>query len=438
MRSGFFDEIPHGMFSDFIQIGSGSFSDIFTATHVQTNTKVALKIMFKTDDQEEMKSIQQEVQINKTLDHPFVCKFFTEIETEHLIIIVMELIEGTNTLDYVNQNSGLPNTEAQNLFAQLVIAIEYLHNEVHITHRDLKLENIMLDRFGHIRLIDFGFSSVNTMMSTCCGSIPYCAPEILLEQKYTNAADIWSMGVILYAFIEGNLPFYHSNMNALATMICQHEVAFSNTFGEDVKDLIRRMLMKDPEQRITIDEIKRHPYISNEKLLQIDYKNLLSSQQLSSEAPINLACNRSSQLYNNFIYARLFKNSSSNFQTGTKLQKKGFPMIRNSPSSSVTQSDHDIVVGRNSAAESLNESILSRKDFPLRLNNCIERSLMDQMDEDLSPVARNQDRLQLKLKRNAQSVKRHTHHNVFKSSPPLFQPKFNNQNSVVYHYFEKK
>lgn len=441
MRSGFFDEIPQGMFSDFDQIGSGSFSDIFSAIHVQTNTKVALKIMFKSDDQEEMRSIQQEIRINKTLDHPFICKFFTEIETEHLIIIVMELIEGTNTLDYVNQNSGLPITEAKNLFAQLVIAMEYLHNEAHITHRDLKLENVMIDGFGHIRLIDFGFSSVNTMMSTCCGSIPYCAPEILLEQKYTRAADIWSMGVILYAFIDGNLPFYHSNMNALATMICQKEVAFSNTFGDEVKELIRKMLMKDPEQRITIEEIKRHPFISDEKLIQINYKKLFSSHELDTDMNISLAANRSSQLYNNYIYNKLITSSASNFQTGTKMTKKNFQITKPSPSGAATQSDHDIVLGRspnNSSDLTLNESILCRKDFPLKLNNLIEKELMNHETLEFAPIPRNpHDRFQLKLKRNAQAVKRHTH-TVFKNSPQLFQPRFNNQNSIVYHYFEKK
>ena len=102
----------------------------------------------------------------------------------------MELINGISLLDYVNETSGIPISEARYLFVQLIIAIEYLHNEAHITHRDLKLENIMIDYYGHIRLIDFGFSSMKTMMSTCCGTIPYCAPEVLSCEMYTNASDI--------------------------------------------------------------------------------------------------------------------------------------------------------------------------------------------------------------------------------------------------------
>lgn len=116
----------------------------------------------------------------------------------------MELIEGTNLLQYVNQNHGLKINEVQNIFSQLIIAIEYLHNELNISHRDLKLENVMLD---------FGFSSIKkNIMSTLCGSIPYCAPEVLKCQTYTKEADIWCLGVILYSLVSGKLPFFCSNL----------------------------------------------------------------------------------------------------------------------------------------------------------------------------------------------------------------------------------
>lgn len=438
MNSRLFDEIPQGMFSNFQQIGSGSFSDIFVAIHVATNTKVALKIMLKNDDQEEMKSIEQEITINKILNHPFICKFFTEIETEHLWIIVMELIEGINSLNYVNQTSGLPISEAQNLFAQLIVAMEYLHNEAHITHRDLKLENIMIDKYNHIRLIDFGFSSVNTMMSTCCGSIPYCAPEILLEQKYTKAADIWSMGVILYAFIDGNLPFYHSNINALATMICNREVTFSDNFDDDIKDLLRKMLSKNPEHRITINEIKSHPFVSNEKLLKIDYKSLFSSNHSNFEQPISLAANRSSQVYNSIFYGHYLTGSTSNFaQNNSKLQKiSSIPKAAKQATQSNNNFNYNCNINQSNGND-LNETISSRKDFPTNLNKAIQKALLEFDDLNLAPQQRNrQDLLHLKLNR-AFSSKRHTHHPMFKHVAPLVHPNVN-QNSIVNHVFEKK
>ena len=272
----YINEIPPDMFSNLHQIGSGSFSDIFSAIHVKTNVKIALKISIKEHVQENLDVLKQEVEINKILFHPFICKFFQEIETEHLHIIVMELIEGISALDYVNETSGIQISEAKDIFTQLLIAIEYLHNEAHITHRDLKLENIMIDYYGHIRLIDFGFSSMKTMMSTCCGTIPYCAPEVLSCESYTKASDIWSLGIVLYALIDGNLPFYHPNINTLVTLIVESSVSFPETITGPVRDLLSKMLIKDPNTRITIDEIKVHPFICQEKLLQINYKQLFS------------------------------------------------------------------------------------------------------------------------------------------------------------------
>lgn len=276
-------EIPKDMFHIIEQIGFGTFSDIFSAIHLKTNTKVALKVSLKTNVDEYNKILDQEVKINKSLHHPFICKFFTEIETEHLNIIVMEIIEGTTALDYVNQTHGLPIHVVRSLFMQLLIAIEYLHNEAHITHRDLKLENIMIDNCGHIRLIDFGFSSQNSMMSTLCGSIPYCAPEVLSGQKYTRESDIWSMGIILYSLFDGNLPFFHQNTNSLVYLICESDLKFPKTFEYELKDLLTRMLAKNPEERIKIEEIKQHAFLSEEKLLKINYQQLFSPNKASND-----------------------------------------------------------------------------------------------------------------------------------------------------------
>lgn len=266
MDTSLISEVPKDLFTDLEQIGSGSNSDIFKATHVPTQIKVALKISIKNPDD---KFLEREINIHKSLNHPFICKYFTDIETDHLLIIVMEYIEGENLLAYAKK--GISLKETRDIFAQLVVALEYLHDK-DISHRDLKLENVMIDKFGHIRLIDFGFSSSNTIMTTCCGSLPYCSPEILSDDNYTKSSDIWSLGVILYAIVIGHMPFYHSNVNTLTSIIISFDPPFPQNMNSDARDLIKRMLDKNPKSRITLEDIRNHHFVKDDKFLQISKK----------------------------------------------------------------------------------------------------------------------------------------------------------------------
>lgn len=370
MITQFFDEIPIDVFTNFKQIGSGSFSSIFSAIHIPTNTKVALKITIKSDDQNQKKFNNQELSILKSVNHPFICKYFTDFETDHLFIVVMELIEGTNLLQYVNQNHGLKINEVQNIFSQLIIAIEYLHNELNISHRDLKLENVMLDEFNHIRLIDFGFSSTKNIMSTLCGSIPYCAPEVLKCQTYTKEADIWCLGVILYSLVSGKLPFFCSNLNQLVNMICNQEPAYSNIFNPPVRDLISRLLIKDPRHRVSIDEIKSHIFMSHVRILQIDYKSLFSP----SSSPHNSnRRRRNTNLKPSQSDPNMFNSFTDSINFDSPRQRR-VNSLNSIFANHVTMSNLHKDVTSN--ADNVDDLIKSRRDHPQKLNKLIESALV--------------------------------------------------------------
>lgn len=424
MALQYLNEIPPGLFSDYKQIGSGTYSTIFSALHIKTNTQVALKISLKNNDEEYMKILYQEISIHKSLNHPFICRYFSDIETDHLLIVIIELIEGTNLLDLVNKNRGLQMNEVQNIFSQLLIAVEYLHNECNISHRDLKLENVMIDNFGHIRLLDFGFSSPKFLMSTICGSIPYCAPEVLECQEYTKEADIWSLGIILYCLISGHLPFYHQNITKLANLICMTEPIYPSIFDHLSRDLISRLLIKDPTQRITFDEIKGHAFISHASLFQIDYKQIFSpikvdldiETETETETDVqnseekkrtkNIQFVTFEQNNENFIHpnqARRFsqvnniaqikpanktinhiKFSNSNPNIGkdkivscypiARLQRRKLLTSCSSSLSSPQFSKLQKIVTLES--DNVDHLIVSRKDFPANLNKLIEASLL--------------------------------------------------------------
>ena len=362
MHANFINEIPPDKFTLIDQIGSGTFSDIFSATHIKTNTNVALKVSLKTNVEEYDKILDQEVKISQSLHHPFICKYFYEFETEHLNVIVMELVDGMTALDYVNQSHGIPLSEVKNIFTQLLIAIEYLHDEAHITHRDLKLENIMIDSCGHIRLIDFGFSTKNSMMSTLCGSIPYCAPELLSGQLYTKESDIWSMGIILYSLFDGNLPFFHSNTNTLVSMICNSDVKFPPNFDESLKDLVLKILDKNPVTRIKIEGIKQHPFISQEKLLLIDYKQLFSPIDASQAKHTNK--NSATIKFN------------SKLGVSSNVRKSGF--FRNTSSTYFMLTDAQEIVHERITmrTDDIDVLIENRKDFPHNLTKLIESAFL--------------------------------------------------------------
>ena len=157
-------------------VGMGSFSTVRIAEHKVTGTKVAVKIIPRRnfDDPNHLERFKREVDIIKDLDHPFISEFFEQFEDNDNFYIVMEYVENGNMLDFVNNGGALSEEQARLYFCQLISVLEYLHTEKHIMHRDLKAENILIDRNNNIRLIDFGlsntFSKANPYLKTSCGS----------------------------------------------------------------------------------------------------------------------------------------------------------------------------------------------------------------------------------------------------------------------------
>jgi serine/threonine protein kinase len=147
---------------------------------------------------------------------------------------------------------------------QIVSVIDYLHNVVKIAHRDLKLENILLDRFNNVKVIDFGlshiFESDQTLFTTPCGSYLYISPELILTGTSGLPADIWDLGVILYCCATGKMPFCHSNLQILSRQITKHEIVYPRHLSENLIDLLQKMLCRDPTKRITINQIKCHDW----------------------------------------------------------------------------------------------------------------------------------------------------------------------------------
>ena len=252
--------------------GIGGFSKVYSGIHNLTGVKVAIKQVIKTSLRTEtnIRNFKREVHILQKADHPFIAHFFDFIETEKCYYLVMEYATNGTLLNHLNSNGELRIEDLKKVFSQIISALYYMHKKLDIIHRDLKLENIMFDENFNVRLIDFGLSCekelIDDRFKTLCGSYPYAAPEIFKQIPYSNAIDIWSLGVCMYAAAIGKLPFYDQNTSTLIQMIINEEPIYPMTMHPQLKDLLMRMLTKEEEYRITLDQIIKHPFFEDTHL----------------------------------------------------------------------------------------------------------------------------------------------------------------------------
>jgi protein-serine/threonine kinase len=228
-------------------IGCGSYSEVYSAIHLSTGCRVAVKI-FNSNPNEV--PILSEMQIHKDLNHPHIPQYLGRFNLGDLQGIVMEIVDGPRLLDHVIDHGSLSESESCDLFGQLVNAVSYLHLTKSVIHRDLKLENILLTREGIVKLIDFGFAChFDRNRTEKWSSDRYAAPEIWSGEPYNQAIDIWSLGVILYAMVYGDFP----NLNSVSEM--------PESVSSELRDLLGKMLNRDRNERIDISGIIEHPWM---------------------------------------------------------------------------------------------------------------------------------------------------------------------------------
>ncbi|KAI7898141.1 kinase-like domain-containing protein [Cokeromyces recurvatus] len=257
-------------------LGVGEFGKVKLGKHFETGQIVAVKLIKKEniDCSAKLDKIRMEIVILKRLNHPYIVKLLTVNETNSHLGIVLEHAEGGELFEYIYRQRYLKEEEACKLFSQLISSVYYMHQQ-NIVHRDLKLENILLDRHGNIIVTDFGFANQFTkktgdLMSTSCGSPVYAAPELVMTGKSYSGkgVDIWSCGIILYAMLCGYLPFDDDNQNPnsenigrLYRYIVANKPKYPKYVSTVAKDLIEKMLNSDPKERCDIETIMNHPWL---------------------------------------------------------------------------------------------------------------------------------------------------------------------------------
>ncbi|KAF5305616.1 hypothetical protein FQR65_LT07697 [Abscondita terminalis] len=287
---GVYDGKIAGLYDLEETLGRGHFAVVKLAKHVFTGEKVAVKVIDKSKLDEVSKAhLFQEVRCMKLVQHPNVVRLYEVIDTATKLYLILELGDGGDLYDYImRHDAGLSEQLARDYFRQIVKAISYCHR-LHVVHRDLKPENVVFfEKLGVVKLTDFGFSNKffpGQKLETSCGSLAYSAPEILLGDSYdAPAVDVWSLGVILYMLVCGQAPFQEANDSETLTMIMDCKYTVPAHISKDCRDLIARMLVRDPEKRATLVEIAAHPWLAQQKDDQsIDIVPLITREQLSDD-----------------------------------------------------------------------------------------------------------------------------------------------------------
>ncbi|CAG5117488.1 unnamed protein product [Candidula unifasciata] len=268
-KKGGYDGKIAGLYDLEETIGQGHFAVVKLARHVFTGEKVAVKVIDKQKlDDISRSHLFQEVRCMKLVQHPNVVRLYEVIDTQTKLYLILELGDG-DMYDYImKHNDGLDEVLAKKYFRQIVEAILYCHR-LHVVHRDLKPENVVFfNKLGLVKLTDFGFSNVfapGKKLETSCGSLAYSAPEILLGDSYDPpAVDVWSLGVILFMLVAGRPPFQEANDSETLTMIMDCKYQIPSHVSDSCRNLISKMLVRDPSKRISLEDIERHRWLANE------------------------------------------------------------------------------------------------------------------------------------------------------------------------------
>lgn len=238
------------------------------ATHAVTGHKVAVKILNKAKIKQlgMEEKVQREINILHLCTHPHINRLYEVIDTPTDIFLVIEYVSGGELFDYIVSKGRLSADEARNFFHQIVSGVEYCHFQK-VVHRDLKPENLLLDANLNIKIADFGLSNLmrdGDFLRTSCGSPNYAAPEVISGHLYAGPeVDVWSCGVILYALLCGSLPFDDESIPNLFKKIKSGMYSLPTHLSQLAKHLIPRMLEVDPMKRITIPEIRVHPWFQH-------------------------------------------------------------------------------------------------------------------------------------------------------------------------------
>ena len=296
-------------------IGQGAYAVVRIGLHKPSDKWVAIKIYEKSKliEPQRRKSVKREIKLMERMSHPNIWSLYDVLETNTQLFIIMEYVGGGSLHSYLKShpNRRLPENEARRIFRQMLSALKYCHS-LWITHRDIKLENILLDDNLNVKIIDFGFSTRipnDRKVKLFWGTPSYMAPEIVIKSEYWGPpADIWAFGVLLYALLNGSFPYRGATDKELYTRIWSWEWYLGDHLSREVKELFGKIFQYDAEKRPTAETLYYDSWVSPPLSMKDRVASILGESKSTYASSMNKVSNS--------------HNEDSNSENKPKLQKR--------------------------------------------------------------------------------------------------------------------
>ncbi|KFM69803.1 Aurora kinase A, partial [Stegodyphus mimosarum] len=245
-------------------LGRGKFGRVYLAREKNSQFIVALKVISKTKliKHRVEKQLLREIEIQSHLRHPNVLRMYGYFHDKKRIYLILEFAAKGELYKSLQKAHHFDETKAATYMAQLANAFKYCHAK-NVIHRDIKPENLLLSLAGQIKIADFGWSvhAPSSKRKTMCGTLDYLPPEMLENKVYDSTVDLWCLGVLCYEFLVGSPPFESQSQQDTYKRIRKVDIHFPSHVSDLAKDFIMKLLKKIPSERITLDEMLKHPWV---------------------------------------------------------------------------------------------------------------------------------------------------------------------------------